>query len=337
MALWTMAQRAFKAIDRAGFRVLDVGSRGGLHPMFNEVAPLVEAVGFEPDIEECTRLNQQIQSNTLYRSLAFLPFGLGRHEGSQALNLCRLGAVSSMYRPNRSFLDRFPGANRFDVVDSLQMPVRALDDLLKDPQVHLPASIDFMKIDTQGSELEILQGAKETLRNQVVAVEVEVEFARLYDSQPLFRDVDSFLSGCGFTLFKIRRAEWVRRNYERRPYLSAGQLVFGDALYIKDPLDPLTAWFPTDARQAEALILISILYDLHDFALEISSAPRIAAMVDTDSIRQYVLERSACLSRPWGHIRSMREFMRWCKEAVSFVRRYRPHWSRGDGNFYSRY
>lgn len=305
--------------------------------MFDEVASLVDAVGFEPDIEECARLNQRIQSNASYRSLTFLPFGLGRTEGFEILNLCRQGAVSSMYRPNRSFLDRFSGAGRFDVVDSLQMPVRGLDDLLKDPHVRLPASIDFMKIDTQGSELEILQGAKNTLLNQVVAVEVEVEFARLYDSQPLFRDVDLFLSECGFTLFKIRRAEWVRRNYEDRPYLSAGQLVFGDALYLRDPLNPQTAWLPKDARQAESLILISILYDLHDFALEISSAPQIASMVETERIRQYVLERSACLSRPWGHIRSFRDFMRWCKEALSNVRRYKSHWSRGDGNFYSKY
>ena len=196
MALRTTIQDVFKALHRTGLSVLDVGSRGGLHPMFDEVAPLVEAVGFEPDTEECERLNQRFLASTVYRSLRFLPFGLGRKEDQQELNLCRSGGVSSVYRPNRSLLNRFPDASRFDVVDTASMPVRGLDELLKDPHLRLPANIDFMKIDTQGSELDILQGAKGALLNQVVAVEVEVEFARLYDSQPLFRDVDLFLSEC---------------------------------------------------------------------------------------------------------------------------------------------
>ena len=337
MALRTTIQDAFKDLHRTGLSVLDIGSRGGLHPMFDEVAPLVEAVGFEPDTEECERLNQRFLASTAYRSLRFLPFGLGRKEDQQELNLCRSGGVSSVYRPNRPLLDRFPDASRFDVVDTASMPVRGLDELLKDPSMRLPANIDFMKIDTQGSELDILQGAKGTLLNQVVAVEVEVEFARLYDSQPLFRDVDLFLSECGFTLFKLRRAEWVRRSYEFRPHLSAGQLVFGDALYLRDPLDPQTSWSPRNAHQAEALILISILYDLHDFAVEVSSAQNIAPMVEAEGIRRYVLERSASLGRPWGHIHTVRGFMRWCKDVLSTLKRYKSYWSRGDGNFYSRY
>lgn len=305
--------------------------------MFDEIASLVEAVGFEPDPEECERLNQRFRSGVGYRSLKCFPFGLGRKEGNQELHLCRSGGVSSVYRPNRPLLDRFPDATRFDVRDTIHIPVRDFDGLLKESRECLPNNIDFIKIDTQGSELAILEGARETLLRHVVAVEVEVEFAKLYESQPLFRDVDLFLSNCGFTLFKLRRAEWVRRDYELRPCVSAGQLIFGDALYLRDPLDPQTSWIPRDARQAEALILISILYDLHDFALEISSSPQISSMVDSERILQYVHDRSAILSRPWGHIHSTRDFFRWCKDAIGMLWRYKSHWSRGDGNFYSKY
>lgn len=330
-------QDAFKSLQERGLGIVDIGSRGGLHPMFNEVASLVEAVGFEPDIEECARLNQQVLSGSVYRSLKLFPFGLGRKQVKQELHLCRSGGASSVYRPNRSLLDRFPDAGRFDVSETRQIPVRDLDGFLQESRESLPASIDFMKIDTQGSELDILEGAKETLLGHVVAVEVEVEFAQLYESQPLFRDVDLFLSKCGFTLFKLRRAEWVKRDYELRPHASAGQLIFGDALYLRDPLDPRISWAPRDARQAEALILISILYDLHDFAIEISSSPKISSMVDSEKIRQCVHERCAILSRPWGHIHSTRDLLRWCRDALGMVRRYKSHWSRGDGNFYSRY
>lgn len=336
MAFCMTVQEVFKALQQTGLGVVDIGSRDGLHSMFKEVASLVEAVGFEPDIKECERLNERLGKDAAYRSLTFLPFGLGSGDGQQVLNLCRSRGVSSVYRPNRSFLDRFPDAHRFDVVDTVSIPVRGFDGLLKDPKVRLPNNIDFIKIDTQGSELDILHGARETLRNQVVAVEVEIEFARLYESQSLFREVDSFLSECGFTLFKLRRVEWVRRNYEHRPHLSAGQLVFGDALYLRDPLDPQVLWMPKDSRQSEALVLISLLYDLHDFALEVISAPGITPMLDAGKIRQYVTHRSNQLNRPWNQVHTVRDLLRWFKDSLGCFRRYKSHWGRGDGNFYAR-
>ena len=212
---------------------------------------------------------------------------------------------------------------------SLSVPVRSFDAIKDDQTICLPQYIDFMKIDTQGFELDILQGARVTLCGQVVAVEVEVEFARRYESQPVFRDVDSFLSECGFTLFKLRREEWVRRNYEDQPQLSAGQLIFGDALYLRDPLNKEIPWMPKDAHQAEALVLLAVLYDLHDFAMEIISEPTIASMLEPVGVSNYILQRSKRLNRP------LSRFLRHMKNALNGLKPYRSQWARGDHNFYT--
>lgn len=329
------AQQAFQTLNQSGLGVIDIGSRDGLHRMFQEVASLVVAVGFEPDREECDHLQSNIQRSKPFRSLNFLPFGLGKVDGQQMFYLCRSRGTSSLYRPNRLFLDRFPDASRFDIESTLPVPIREFDGLLKDSAVHLPSRIDFMKVDTQGSELDILQGARETLQKQVVAVQVEVEFAKLYESQPLFRDLDSFLSECGFTLFKLRRVEWVRQNYEHCPRLSAGQLVFGDALYLKDPFNTENPWTPEDSHQAEALILVAALYDLHDVALEILSTPRIAPLLDSESIREYVNNRASKLAKPWSHVHTLRDLFRLVRDALHCFTHHKPHWARGDDKFYS--
>lgn len=334
----SILEEAFRCLHQTGLGIIDVGARDGLHTAFKEVASLVDAVGFEADFQEWERLSKT--TDKTYRSLTYLPFGLAGKDGHGTLHLCRSRGTSSMYKPNRSFLERFPDVDRFGIEASTEIPVRSLDGIVGDGAIRLPKFIDFMKIDTQGSELDVLMGARKTLCSQVVGVEVEVEFARLYESQPLFRDIDAFLSECGFTLFKLRRLEWVRETFHHQPHLTSGQLVFGDALYLRDPLNPEQVWMPQNPHQTEALVLLSMLYDLHDFVLEIVSAPRVSEMLDVDAIRRYVLLRSSRLNRPWKRrARGLANLFRLLLVGgEGHMRRFNGYergWARGDWNFYS--
>jgi FkbM family methyltransferase len=322
--------RVFRALDHAGLGVVDIGSRDGLHSMYDEAASLVTAVGFEPDAHECHALNLRSERTGVFRSLKFLPYALGRCAEERTLHITRSAGNSSILTPNRSLLERFPDAGRFDMVDSVRIPVRALDAIRSD----LPRHVDVLKLDTQGFELDVLAGAKRALSEEVVAIEVEVEFARLYEGQPLFRDIDAFMAECGFTLFKLRRLEWVRRDYQRQSRSTAGQIVFGDALYFKDPLSTEYRWQPANARQAEALVLLAILFDLHDFAHELVSARSIASLVDAEAIKKYIIRRRRRLA-PLAQIRNVTDLMRWIKARLSSSASYGTHWARGDENFYT--
>jgi len=55
----------------------------------------------------------------------------------------------------------------------------------------------FLKIDAQGAEHEILEGAAETLR-ACVGVELELSFVELYEGQALASDLFEFMSAQGF-------------------------------------------------------------------------------------------------------------------------------------------
>ena len=59
-----------------------------------------------------------------------------------------------------------------------------------------------MKLDTQGSELDILRGAVRAW--DVRHLEVEVAFNEIGDGAPLFGEVDSFLRANGFALWRLR-------------------------------------------------------------------------------------------------------------------------------------
>ncbi len=104
-----------------------------------------------------------------------------------------------------------------------------LDDAVAKDQLRAP---DFLKLDTQGSELDILRGSSRTLE-ETSLVEVEVEFCPMYEGQPLFADVDALLRADGFELLYLNRAFLQRKGFYKG--LSRGQPVFGDALYGRSP------------------------------------------------------------------------------------------------------
>jgi len=59
--------------------------------------------------------------------------------------------------------------------------------------------IDFLKLDTQGTELEILKGTREYLSDARIAViKTEVSFQPVYRDQCTFSDIDRFLKEHGF-------------------------------------------------------------------------------------------------------------------------------------------
>jgi len=85
---------------------------------------------------------------------------------------------------------------------------------------------NFMSIDVQGFELEVLKGSKKTL-NKVKYIYCEVNTGETYSKNPLISDIDKFLNKYNFkrveTFFpKYRKFFFFKKNYS-----------WGDALYIK--------------------------------------------------------------------------------------------------------
>jgi len=334
------------ALWQSGLGIVDIGARDGWHPMWSEVADFVHLVGFEPEQEAYQQLQARRTDSHRLRSVSYFPYGLSDTDGERVLHICRSKGVSSFYMPQREFIVRFPDASRFDIVSSHSIPVRSLDSLFSDQMPNMPPYVGFLKIDTQGSELDILRGARRALDEHVIGVEVEVEFSPVYESQPVFRHVDAYLVERGFSLFKLQRLHWVRGSsvVGIPPQVNAGQVIFGDALYLKDPYGVNAPKISTP-QQAEALIVIALLYDLHDFALEISSHPVVEQLIQVHDVKRVILQRTQRLDSLQGWretmrlIRGLRMVIKdWntIKHWFPFMRQYPVTWARGDGDLYTR-
>lgn len=222
--------------------ILDIGARGGPHHRWTHI-PDVTVIGVDADTEECARLN----ALTFPVPTRFLAAALGRTRGPATLYVTKQPGCSSLLKPNQAYLSQFPYGAAFAVERTVPLTLTRLDDLCAAHAI-VP---DVIKIDTQGTELDILLGGDIALQHASI-VELEVEFNPLYEGQPLFGDCDAFLRELGFTLLGLRRTAWRRDNVGSQ----GGTIVHGDALWIREP-DDLEA----RARFARALTA----YHQHDY------------------------------------------------------------------------
>ena len=174
-------------------RVVDVGARGGWAPKWKPFRPWLTMIGFEPEAAEFERLEASVLDHEVIHSAA-----LSHSQGEVLLHVTRNPYCSSLYPPNQSLVQRLrPGDKRMEVVETQSLQATTLDRVLA--EIDMP-SVDFIKLDTQGSELDILRGSEISLGRGVIGVEVEVQFLPLYQGAALFSEVHAFLSGWGFQL-----------------------------------------------------------------------------------------------------------------------------------------
>jgi FkbM family methyltransferase len=246
----------------------DVGARGGLKKNWSAAERHLRVLGFEPDEREYRRLVDKAPAQDDSRT--FFHAALHNRRGPITLHIAQDRGLSSIFRPNFPFLESFPDVDRFKTTDVQEVQADTLDNLLANRGL---TDIDFIKADTQGSELFVLEGAALALGSSAVGAEVEVEFTPIYENQPLFADVDAYMRRLGYFLFDLRPCYWKRAAGRDAggPY---GQIIWADALYLKSvpALQLAVARLPAALKKSKVLraISVALLYGYVDYAIEIA-------------------------------------------------------------------
>lgn len=239
-------------LGRYSTTVLNVGARWGDPGSWWRLEPVANLVGFEPDPVECARLNQAAQSNRRER---YLPLALGAEKREATLYQTALPECASIYPPLEKLASRFPQLEVIRADGSSPVQLTPLDAWWEEEE---RPHISFIKLDTQGSELDILRGAENILVD-CLGCEVEVEFSPLYQNQPLFSDVDQFLRERGFVLWQLKDL----CSYSERPASGEkGRLYWANAIYLKD----YTSLGNTEEEWRQKMILSALLEAVGDVA-----------------------------------------------------------------------
>ncbi len=208
--------------------VIDVGAsdNGGLPSYYKPAtAPHTRVFAFEPNPAEYEKLKAAPQPGR-----TVLPYFVGDgkpgiyHETNRAI-------TGSLYEPNAELMEKFQAIAEFTtLVAKHPTETMRLDDITEIEDV------DFLKLDVQGGELDVMKHAGRHL-SRAVAVQSEVEFVELYKGQPLYGDIDVFLRGAGFSFHTFHdlsaRCFKPLRN-KQDPYAGIRQIIWGDVIYVKD-------------------------------------------------------------------------------------------------------
>lgn len=171
--------------------VLDVGAnRGQFALVARHRFPSAALFCFEPLPEPRERLKRILRGTS---DAQIFPYALGQESATATFHVTTDDDSSSIL-PTTSIQRSMSPGSALDY--DTQVEVRRLDEVL-DIQ-RLPRPI-FMKIDVQGTELDVLRGA-EALAEIIDDILVECSFMELYEGQALAADVVDFLNGWGMRM-----------------------------------------------------------------------------------------------------------------------------------------
>ncbi len=183
--------------ESAATVVLDVGANVGQYgDLVFETGFQGQIVSFEAIPEAHARLvRHAVKTGMLWKVAPCA--ALGSRRGHAAINLAANSVSSSLLPMRREHVAAAPDSA---YVGSETVQVERLDELAA-PLIPVDARL-MIKVDTQGYELEVLEGAA-ALFPRTVAVQIEVSLVPLYDGAPSMMEAIRYVESRGFELFSI--------------------------------------------------------------------------------------------------------------------------------------
>lgn len=179
--------------------VIDVGANAGQYRdlLRNRVGYSGRIISFEPVPELAHGLMARAATDpnwTVYN------MALGALAGSATFNVMDNTEFSSFHIPNNNDVDLAKVGNH--IARKVKVKVSTLDQMVSDSNFHDSHNNVYLKLDTQGFDLEVLKGATNFLRS-ISLIQAEANVIPIYDGSPSYRDLIDFLIEQNFILSGI--------------------------------------------------------------------------------------------------------------------------------------
>jgi len=189
--------------------VLDVGANKGQYRDFlrQHVAYEGLILSFEPISLLAEHLRTRAGTDSNWE---VFPFALGSSDKTLAINVMRSNQFSSFLMPDHTVIKDYKDTNTVDHQEVVS--VRQLDTLMGELKRKWRVQNIYLKLDTQGFDLEVIKGAEKIL-GDVFALQSEVSVQRIYSGMPDYLSTMKLLGEKNFDItgmFPVNRDQCLR-------------------------------------------------------------------------------------------------------------------------------
>ena len=259
--------------------VIDAGARYGLHPSWRDTRDICEFHLFEPEPIEANRLKIRFQNSA---NISVHAIALAAKNEMRRLTVRSHRGLSNLDDWDFDLSEVHPDF-KSSAMETNKIDVQAvsIDEFFNDTRV------DFLKLDAEGSDYEILSGARNKLRASILGIRINFYFKKYSENSKTFSDFDFLLRDLNFNLQRIEYSERINKIQGLFPLSTdSGSLLGGDAVWTRNPSDVYTK-NSNELNVMYALFLYS--NSLEDVALQF--------LVDTS--QHYDLGLSEAKSNPF--------------------------------------
>ena len=174
--------------------ILDVGANVGQYRDFlrDKVRYGGHIVSFEPVSRNVDRLRKRARFDGAWQIEGY---ALGATAGSLPINVMAADQFSSFLEPDSNRVGDSGGLNVPCSVETVK--VRTLDDVLPALRGRLGFARPYLKLDTQGFDMEVLRGGRDSLP-MMRALQTEASVIAIYKGMPNYLEMIEYLDERGF-------------------------------------------------------------------------------------------------------------------------------------------
>lgn len=178
--------------------IFDVGAYiGDISKKYLSLFPYAIIHAFEPYDESYKKIEQNLKN---FNNIRTYNFAFSNKCGRSAFNINKFHPTNSLLKSSNQG-EKFWGKDLLDTQNIISIETTTIDDFCSQQNI---SKIDILKLDTQGSEYMILEGARNMLdKKNISLIYMEIILVETYLGQRLFPEVTDLLALSGYRLFGI--------------------------------------------------------------------------------------------------------------------------------------
>jgi FkbM family methyltransferase len=214
----TDLERRFKLFETFGInKIIDVGANVGQYALLvKELGFSGQIISFEPISSAFSSLKEISEKHNNWQTHNY---ALGNENTEAVIHISENSFSSSILNMLPQHLKSAP-ASKFINTEKIQ--IRTLDSIFD--TLYTASDKILLKIDTQGFEKKVLEGAGNSLHT-ITGIQLEMSIVPLYEGELIFEEMITYLKKTGFTLYSLENGFYDQKN---------GQLLQVDGLFFRN-------------------------------------------------------------------------------------------------------